>query len=360
MFLFTTPTPTAPPPAASRQPAASPVVDAIRQGAEATGTDFDYLLRTARRESALDPAAKAPTSSATGLFQFIEQTWLGLVKSDGDRLGLSDAAKAVTARSDGTLTVADPTTRQALLDLRKDPQLSAVMAGTLTRQNRDALASATGREPSSGELYMAHVLGARGAADLIATTRSDPARVAALDFPDAARANRGLFYEPGGRPRSASEVYAAIGSAQAGGPATILPVAASVAATPTAVAAAGPPPGLRGLFQTGARTGPLSDAVAKIWRTNNDTRTRGATVSFFPRSNPEPVAESAGADAASTPAAALSAADPTPVSPEPATGRFRVDIPLPPVRPSFAPLALTVTRPSRSPDRAVASNGSRL
>ncbi|HLV85239.1 MAG TPA: transglycosylase SLT domain-containing protein [Devosia sp.] len=40
------------------------------------GVDFDYLLQTAMRESSLNPQAKAQTSSAVGLFQFLESTWL--------------------------------------------------------------------------------------------------------------------------------------------------------------------------------------------------------------------------------------------------------------------------------------------
>ena len=52
---------------------------AIRQAASETGTDFDYLWRTAKRESGLDPSARASTSSATGLFQFTNQTWLSMV-----------------------------------------------------------------------------------------------------------------------------------------------------------------------------------------------------------------------------------------------------------------------------------------
>ena len=91
MFLFTTP---AQPQTASD----GNVVDAIRRGAAATGSDFDYLLKTAQRESALDPQARAPTSSATGLFQFIEQTWLGMVKSEGPRFGLDEEARANLAR----------------------------------------------------------------------------------------------------------------------------------------------------------------------------------------------------------------------------------------------------------------------
>ena len=151
---------------ATRRPPA-PSLDAIRQGAERTGTGFDYLLATAQRESALDPSARARSSSASGLFQFIEQTWLGLIKSDGPRLGLAQQASAIQTRSDGTHVVSDPATRQAILNLREDPKVASVMAGTLTQRNRETLAQGLGREPSAGDLYAAHFLGARGAAQLI-------------------------------------------------------------------------------------------------------------------------------------------------------------------------------------------------
>jgi soluble lytic murein transglycosylase-like protein len=90
MFLFTTPASPPPP----RQAPAAPVVDAIRYGSERSGAGFDYLLKTAQRESALDPSATTRASSATGLLQFIEQTWLGLVKREGDK----HAARAGRAR----------------------------------------------------------------------------------------------------------------------------------------------------------------------------------------------------------------------------------------------------------------------
>lgn len=200
MFLFTTQ-------AAHDAAPATPVVDAIRTGAERTGTGFEYLLQTAQRESALDPTARAKTSSATGLFQFIEQTWLGVLKADGAKHGLEDYAKAITARSDGRLAVEDPALRKTILGLREDPKTASVLAGTLTQRNRGMLAAELGREPSSSDLYLAHFLGARGATDLIRAAQTSPQRAAASDFPDAAAANRRIFYDRSGRPRGAAEVF---------------------------------------------------------------------------------------------------------------------------------------------------------
>ncbi len=333
MFLFTTPSPPASPPVGT----ADPVTQAIRKGADATGSDFDYLLRTAKRESALDPSAKAPTSSATGLFQFIEQTWLGVVKSDGDRLGLAAESKAVVARQDGTFTVPDPEARQAILKLREEPEVASAMAGVLTRRNRDSLAAATGRDPSAGELYIAHVLGARGAADLISAAATNPTRPAASDFPEAARANRSIFFDRSGRARGAAEVYGVLAqSPTAPAPtATAGPTVARPAAADATAAADKPPAGIYGLFQTGARRGPLSDAVARIWRANQDGSrvARPSAVSFFPRSEGSAPRgdEPAVAISDATPAAAVDAPTPAvaPVSDRTAS------LPLPPIRPAF-------------------------
>ena len=56
---------------------------AIQRASSATGVDFGYLMGAATRESGYNPNAKAKTSSATGLFQFLDQTWLATLKQHG-------------------------------------------------------------------------------------------------------------------------------------------------------------------------------------------------------------------------------------------------------------------------------------
>jgi hypothetical protein len=167
---------------------------AIRRASEATGVNFSLLVETARRESALNPNARAGTSSATGLFQFIESTWLDMVRRFGANHGM--AAQAAALRNG-----ADAATRRDILALRSDPELSARMAGELTRENAETLRAALGRAPSAGELYAAHVMGSRGALRLIEAAANGAPDAAAL-FPREAAANRGLFYA-NGAPRSA-------------------------------------------------------------------------------------------------------------------------------------------------------------
>ncbi|MCJ2134372.1 lytic transglycosylase domain-containing protein [Methylobacterium sp. J-026] len=339
MFLFTTPSspPESPPPQARAMPgtaATAPVVQAIRDGAMASGVGFDYLLATARRESALDPAAKAGTSSATGLFQFIEQTWLGVMKNAGPKLGLQVQADAITRQADGTYAVADAGQKQAILDLRRDPKVSATLAGALTQQNAEALSGALGREPTPGDLYAAHVLGAKGAAALISTARAFPARAAALDLPEAAAANRALFYDRTGRPRSAAELYASLAAAAQGAAATDLTaLRQDGAAAPQAVSAYasvatgfGGTSDLRSLFQTDQR-GAVTDAAARLWQERNAAQPAGhAAPTYFPRSASEPPPAASVPEPVTTGALAAPAATPP--------GSALVNPPLPPQRPA--------------------------
>lgn len=167
---------------------------AIRRAADATGVNFSLLVETARRESALNPNARAGTSSATGLFQFIESTWLDMVRRHGADHGLGAEASALR-------NGADAATRRNILALRNDPEIAARMAAELTRENADALQARLGRAPSAGELYAAHVMGSGGAIRLIEAADACAPSAAAL-FPREAAANRGLFYA-NGQPRSA-------------------------------------------------------------------------------------------------------------------------------------------------------------
>ena len=120
------------------------VVSALKQAASATGSDFHYLLGTAMRESSLKPTAQSSSSSATGLFQFVDQTWLGLVKNHGSQYGLSSMADAITKDSSGHYRVASDQDKRAILDLRKDPQISALYGGRIFQVFRRHHAGRTG------------------------------------------------------------------------------------------------------------------------------------------------------------------------------------------------------------------------
>src|SRR5437870_1400140 len=194
--------------AAGVDPTRTKIAGSIKQAAATTGASFEYLLATAKMESNFNPKAAASTSSARGLFQFIDQTWLGTVKEAGGQLGYGNYADAITKSSSGSYSVSDPAARRAILKLRDDPAASAAMAGVLGRSNSFKLTGRIGRRPTNSELYMAHFMGVGGAAKLIANAEDNPHASAARLFPNAAAANRSIFYEREGRARSVYEVYA--------------------------------------------------------------------------------------------------------------------------------------------------------
>jgi hypothetical protein len=293
------------------------IAGAIKQAANSTGASFEYLVATAKMESNLNPTAAASTSSAKGLYQFIDQTWLGTVKEAGAQFGYGNYADAITKSASGNYSVSDPQTRAAVLKLRDDPVASSAMAGVLTQSNSFNLTGKIGRRPTDGELYMAHFMGVGGAAKLITNAEDNPNAVAAKIFPNAAAANRPIFYDRSGSARSVSEVYSVLTSRYASAanssttrtamasagvmpsmPASAVPVALASAAPATAAAApidnaaylssfpdvrsvtpvtatstsvntaASPTPGdpiFRSLFQGGDRSVPVSPAVQELW-----------------------------------------------------------------------------------------------
>jgi transglycosylase-like protein with SLT domain len=215
------------------------VTGAIKQAANTTGASFHYLLATAKMESDFNPTAGASTSSAHGLYQFIEQTWLSTVKEAGGQVGYGQYADAITRTSSGDYVVVDPTARRDIMKLRDDPVASSAMAGVLTQSNSFQLTGMIGRRPTDGELYMAHFMGVGGAARLINSAVDDPQASSARMFPSAASANRSIFYDKGGGARSVADVYAVLNARYAS--------AAGSSATQSALAMYGASPAAGGV-----------------------------------------------------------------------------------------------------------------
>lgn len=181
------------------------VYAAIQKAANATGVNFSYLMEKAAAESGFDANAQARTSSATGLFQFIESTWLKMVKDHGDKYGLSQYSDKI----DDNGRVASRKDRAEILELRKDPEIASLMAAEFDIGNYNTLKSRGIKDIGSTELYMAHFLGASGASSFLSALKKSPNMTAADVFPKEARANRNVFFDSRtGQPRSMSQVYA--------------------------------------------------------------------------------------------------------------------------------------------------------
>jgi hypothetical protein len=169
------------------------LIETVVRAAEVTNVDPAYLLALADKESSLLPDNKARTSSAEGLFQFVEGTWLEVLCRYGSKHGYAAEAQAIK-KVRGRPLVADAGQRARILALRRDPYLSALMAGEMINTHRQILSGKVARDPSFAELYMAHLLGVRGASRLMALLSDKPDKSAHQAFPRAARANRALFF----------------------------------------------------------------------------------------------------------------------------------------------------------------------
>jgi hypothetical protein len=190
----------------------SDVLAGIRQASLSTGIDFSYLMAQANRESSFDPAAQAQTSSASGLYQFVEQTWLGVVKNHGAEYGQGDLADKISRRADGHFAVADSALRKEILELRRDPGFSSAMAAEHAADNEAKLQEKLGREINGTDLYMAHFLGISGALKFLRNVAESPDKTGASMFPKAAAANQDVFYTENGRARTVSEIYDKFGA----------------------------------------------------------------------------------------------------------------------------------------------------
>lgn len=184
------------------------LLSTLKQASSRTGVDFAYLVAQAGQESGFKPDAQAKTSSARGLFQFIESTWLETVRDHGAKHGLADQAQKITTGSDGKPRVSDADARREILSLRDDPRIASAMAAEYARSNQQVLSREFGVDVKKVDLYLGHFLGANGATKFLSALKDNPAQSAASLLPEAASANQGVFYTTDGKPRSLGEIYA--------------------------------------------------------------------------------------------------------------------------------------------------------
>lgn len=184
------------------------LLSTLKQASSRTGVDFAYLVAQAGQESGFKADAQAKTSSARGLFQFIESTWLETMRDHGAKHGLAEQAQKISTGSDGKPRVTDPDARRDILALRDDPRIASAMAAEYARSNQQVLSREFGVDVKKVDLYLGHFLGATGATKFLAGLKDNPAQSAAALLPDAAATNQGVFYTADGKSRSLGEIYA--------------------------------------------------------------------------------------------------------------------------------------------------------
>lgn len=179
-------------PAGTPQPETPPAINydvpsnlmpVFEDASKRSGVPMNILLSTAKQESDFGRNTSSPTSSAKGIFQFTDGTWADTIQKSGPIYGI-------------------PTTASV-----NDPTANIYMGAEFARQNANYIKTELGRAAKPGEYYVTHFLGRQGGVDLIKANESSPNASAAALFPKAANANRSIFYDKAGAPRTVSQVY---------------------------------------------------------------------------------------------------------------------------------------------------------
>ncbi len=186
---------------------------AVRHAAKVVGVDYGYMMELASAESGFDQGAAAETSSAKGLFQFTDDSWMTMLYLHGAKYGLGDIAKNVEVRKNRddvivSAKINDPLIAHYALDLRSDPRINALMGAEFAKENKMLLEAAMPkRQVNRTDQYLAHFLGSGNAVGFLTKLKKSPEASAAASFPDAAASNKPVFYKPDGTARTLQEVY---------------------------------------------------------------------------------------------------------------------------------------------------------
>lgn len=191
------------------------IAAALRLASIRTGVSFEFLAETSGIESSFGKSLSAETSTAKGAFQFIESTWLIIIKNHGHKYGLDNFAKEIKINSTtGTPYVKNKASLEYILSLRNSFHLSAFMGAEYAIENAQRLkAEFPLRTITYTDTFMAHFLGRGkdGSLKFIKLLDKQPDWKASDFFEKQAKANKSVFYKTingeFGRALSFQEVY---------------------------------------------------------------------------------------------------------------------------------------------------------
>lgn len=191
----------------------SAVIGAIYKASLSSGVDFELLLLKAIMESDLGRYTVATGSSARGLFQYIEPTWLVLMKRYGANLGYEHYADAISyTKRTGIPYIKNKNKylRAEILALRYDDSISAMMKTFQIKEETDALRQYKGSKVSATDHYISHMLGLPLTRELYDLRRKGSvfavARLGNPQMREAAKLNKPFFYH-GKNALTAADVY---------------------------------------------------------------------------------------------------------------------------------------------------------
>jgi len=162
----------------------SPIVGAIRMASIKNNFDFAYMMELAETESSFRYNIKSKSSSAKGLYQFIETTWLTMLRKHGAKYKLDNEAQTY-----------NPIIEKELIALRSNPRLSALISVDFQKINLNReKCYLQDREISRTDLYLSHFLGINDSIVFLQQLKKTPKAIAADSFTAAAKYNKYIFY----------------------------------------------------------------------------------------------------------------------------------------------------------------------
>ncbi len=193
----------------------SSLIDDIYQASIATHIDFELLLITAMIESDLGRVTKSSTSSARGIFQYIEPTWLVLIKRYGARIGQKNYASAITINTESYLpeiTDASQFTKKDILSLRDNTKIAALIKANQLKDEAKIVAKyKAGQRINATDHYIVHMLGLSQARTFYTLLKNESSNILAnlnnKGFKEAIRLNPTFFYNAQNKALSAAEAY---------------------------------------------------------------------------------------------------------------------------------------------------------
>ncbi|WP_207540870.1 transglycosylase SLT domain-containing protein [Sabulicella rubraurantiaca] len=180
---------------------------AVQVAAAQTGIDRSIILAFAASESSLRASARNGRSSAAGLMQFTEQSWLLAMRRFGHAHGLGELASRITHRQ-GRFSMASKEELSLVLDMRDDALLAASLAAETARFNAARFRGRFGSEATPDALYAMHVLGTQGGLRLLDAARREPTRPASEVIAAPAIAANSRIFRPQDRDLTAAEAMA--------------------------------------------------------------------------------------------------------------------------------------------------------
>ncbi len=190
------------------------IIYALYHASLQTGVDFELLVIKAMMESSLGRNNIASGSSARGAFQYIETTWLNLMKRYGDKIGYHDLADSIVPDKNNPnyFTVADSVTKNKILNLRFDPYISALLKSyQIKEEGRKIRRFNHTNRVGITDHYIVHMLGIN-LSKIFFTLKNRKSKVPLAyikngDMDKAIKTNRFFFYSKDGRALTAAQSY---------------------------------------------------------------------------------------------------------------------------------------------------------